>query len=476
MKNILILADGILAKYFLERVMNLQDGANNYSVVYYNALSIPQHKPENFTFYNFDPTSFKKLSLVFDQEFFQIMIIVSKKIDAETAYENIRSVDPKIQIVMVDRWGIEYNDKRLYLLDSREVLSSRFTDYLPDMPVIAQNIGLGQGEIMEVRIPAGSSYSYRHLGNIEQREWKIAAIYRANKLILPQDSLMIQPNDMLLIIGNPNVLKSVYKSAKKEIGQFPSPFGQIIYCLIDMQKMNDKDIAMIMNDAMLLHSKINSRRLYIRIINPTYSKQFEKIKSYEGANISINIDYYEYSFHRTLQQDVKNLDIGLVVVRHDFFVKYIRELFELRKPIFKIGFWGFSELKEAVILSNNSEDIEKESSAIFDFSSQLNLKIKLYIFKPENSLEDDELSENFNNLSKIFNKEIEIIDSQKNPLLVLKNRSDIVQFIPFSKKIANSNIFSIFSTDMENLYFKLASNYQVFIPVTVDDRRNPYGD
>ncbi|WP_331775834.1 COG3400 family protein [Sulfurospirillum sp. 1612] len=468
MKNILILADGILAKYFLERVVNLQDGANNYSVVYYDARSVPEHKPENFTFHNFDPTSFKKLSLVFDQEFFQVMIVVSKKIDAEAAYENIRKIDPKIQIVMVDRWGIAYDDKRLYLLDSREVLSSRFTDYLPDMPVIAQNVGLGQGEIMEVRIPTGSSYSYRHLGNIEQSTWKIAAIYRANKLILPRDSLMIQPNDMLLIIGDPNVLKSVYKSAKREIGQFPSPFGQVIYCLIDMLKMSDKDIAMILNDAMLLHSKINSRRLYVKVINPTYSKQFEKIKSYEGANISINIDYYERSFYRVLKQDVKHVDIGLIIVRHDFFVKYIREFFEIRKPIFKIGFWGFSELREAVILSNDSDDIEKESSAIFDFSSQLDLKIKLYNFKPEGSLEEDELSEHFNNLSKIFNKEIEIIDSQKNPLLVLRHRSDIVQFIPFSRKIAHSNIFSIFSTDMDKLYFKLASNYQVFMPVTVD--------
>ncbi|MDX1808024.1 MAG: TrkA C-terminal domain-containing protein [Sulfurospirillaceae bacterium] len=468
MKKILILADGILAKYFLERVINLQDGENNYSVVYYQKKSVPEHMPENFKYHYFDPTSFKKLSSIFDVDFFQVMIVVSKKIDAVEAYQNIRKIDSQIQIVMVDRWGIKYDDKRLYLLDSREVLSSRFADYLPDMPVIAQNVGLGQGEIMEVRIPTGSSYSYRHLGSIEQSKWKIAAIYRANALILPRDSLMIQPNDVLLIIGNPNVLKSVYKSAKREIGQFPSPFGQIIYCLIDMLSMREKDIETILNDAMLLHSKINSRRLYIKVINPTYSKQFEKIKSYEGKYISVNIDYYENSLQKTLKTDAKNLDIGLIVVRHDFFVKYIKDLFEIRKPIFKIGFWGFSEVKEAVILSNNSEDIEKESSAIFDFSSQLDLKIKLYNFRPEETSTDEELSEHFNNLSKIFNKEIEIIDSKKNPLLVLRNKNNILQFVPFSKKVSSSNIFSIFSTDMEKLYFKLASNYQVFIPVTVD--------
>ena len=40
---------------------------------------------------------------------------------------------------------------------------------LPNVPVLAQNIGLKQGEIMEIRIPFGSSYAYRYIGSIEQK-------------------------------------------------------------------------------------------------------------------------------------------------------------------------------------------------------------------------------------------------------------------------------------------------------------------
>ncbi len=469
MKKILILADGILAKYFLQRVMDSQYSENLYDIVYYNEQTLPQRESDNFRFFDFDPTSYDKLREILDDGYYQVMVIVSKKIDAISSYENIRKLNKDVQIVLLDRWGIEYDDKRLYLLDSREALASRFADYLPDMPVIAQNVGLGKGEIMEVRIPSGSSYSYRHLGNIVQKSWKIAGVYRANNLILPRDSLMIQPNDILLVIGDPQVLGSVYHSAKKEIGQFPYPFGKVIYCFIDMLVMNDITINAILNDAMLLHTKINSKKLLIRIINPTGSKLFGKIKSYEGDNISVEIDYYSSDAKEIMTKDAKDKDIGLMVVKQDFFTQYIKTLFELRKPIFKIGIWGFSDLEEAVIISNNSEDIEKESAVIFDFSSQLDLKIKLYNFYPSGVNEEDGLSEHFNNLAKIFNKQVEIIDSQKNPLIKLRNKRNIMQFVPFSKKVANQTIFSIFSTDMEKLYFKLSDNYQVFIPVTAQN-------
>ena len=469
MKKILILADGILAKYFLERVISSQDGENQYSVVTYKELTIPQNKPENFKFYDFDPTSYEKLSLVLNDDFYQVMIIASSKIDAVSSYENARKISKEVQIVMVDRWGLEFDDNMLYLLDSREVLASRFMDYLPDLPVIAQNVGLGKGEIMEIRVPAGSSYSYRHLGNIVQRKWRIAAIYRVNELMLPRDSLMIQPNDVMLGVGDSNVLRSVYKSVKVEIGQFPRPFGQIIYCLIDMLNMKEIDIEDLLNDAMLLHSKINSKRLFIRVINPTYSKLFQKIKGYEGKTINIDVEYHGCDVAKVMLEDAKKIDIGLIVVNNSFLKRYTKMLFEIRKPIFKIGIWGFGDLRDAVILGSNSENIEKESSVIFDLSSQLDLKIKLYNFNPQNDKSQEKLSEYFKNLSKIFNKKVDIIDSVTNPLIELRNKKDVLQFVPFSKKLEKLNIFSVFSTDMEKLHFKLNKSYQVFIPVTASE-------
>jgi hypothetical protein len=235
MKKILIIADGILAKHFLQRVIENLSSENSYDVITYKNKTIPDKKPENFKFYDFDPTSFEKLYPVLANDYYQIMILVSKKIDAIGTYKNIRTLNKEVQIIMLDRWSLNLDDKRLQSLDSKNILSSRFSDYLPDIPVIAQNVGLGIGEIMEIRVPVGSSFVYRHIASIAQRKWKIAGVYRGNKLLLPLPTLMIHPNDTIYV--TPNNMKSLNTGIKEVtpslslLGAIFSPIATINYLL-----------------------------------------------------------------------------------------------------------------------------------------------------------------------------------------------------------------------------------------------------
>jgi len=465
MKKILIIADGILAKQFLERVMETEAGENSYTVVTYKEETLPKKRPENFKFFEFDPTSFEKLSIILNEQFFQIMMMLSNELDVMATYHNIRKVDAKVRIVLMDRWNLDIDDKRLLMVNSRDILASRFTDHLPNTPIVAQNIGLGIGEIMEVSVPIGSSYAYRHLASIEQDRWRIAAVYRTNTLLLPRPTLMLLPNDLLVIIGDPKVLQSVFKSVKRELGQFPSPFGSSIYCLIDMLRLKERAIDELLNDALLLHSKLNSKKLHVKVINPTYSKAFEKIKSYHNGHINVMIDYFETNPRKAMRDDAQNFDIGLIVVMNTFFQSHRHMLFNTKLPIFKMGKKGFASLNEAIVLSNDVEEIEKESSVIFDVAKQLSLDIKLYTYDPDDKQDKSSVIEHFESLSKLFGRDIDVIQSEKNPLLKLKSKDNILQFLPFNRKIVESNLFSIFSTDLDKLHFKLANNYQLFIPV-----------
>ena len=465
MKKILIIADGILAKQFLEKVMETEAGENSYTVVTYKEETLPKKRPENFKFFEFDPTSFDKLSVILNEQFFQVMIIMSNELDVTSSYHNIRRVDNKVRIVIMDRWGLKFEDKRLLMLNSREILASRFTDHLPNTPIVAQNIGLGIGEIMEVSIPVGSSYAYRHLASIEQSKWKIAAVYRSNTLILPRPTLMLLPNDLLLLVGDPKVLQSVFKSIKRELGQFPAPFGSSIYCLVDMLNMDEKEIDVLINDALLLHSKLNRNKLHIKVINPTYSKIFEKIKTYNNHHIHVVIDYFENNPRKALREDTQAMDIGLIVVLNHFFQRNKQTLYKTKLPVFKMGKRGFSSLSQGVILSQDAHEIEQESSVIFDVATQLSLGLKLYTYNPDHENAKNSLIEHFDNLSKIFGREVDVVQSERNPLVKLQNKDDILQFIPFSSKIVESTFLSIFSTDMEKLHFKLSDNYQLFIPI-----------
>ena len=294
MKKILIIADGNTASRFLSRVASSDTTDNKYYVVYYHDKTLPQTKVERFTYYKFDPTSFSKLSTLLESEdFHQCMIILANKTDLESTYENIRKVDDDIQISIVDKWDIEFNDSNLTILDLHDSVSNLFSNYLPDFPLFAQNLGLGLGEIMEFKIPSGSPYVYRHIRNIDQKRWRIAAIFREHKLLLPTPKTMLLPNDALLVVGNPNVLKGVYKSAKREFGQFPIPFGENIYCYIDMNKMSEEEIETLCNDAMLLHSKLNSTKLIFKIVNSKFSKVLDKLKSYASSNMLVEFDFYQ---------------------------------------------------------------------------------------------------------------------------------------------------------------------------------------
>jgi hypothetical protein len=468
MKKILIIADGILAKHFLERVMAYRENETHYTVITYRTKTAPEAKrPENFKFLDFDPTSFAKLAIVMNQPFYQVMVLMSKELDSKEVYENVRKLDAKVQIVMMDRWGLPLEDENLMVINAREVLSSRFSDYLPDMPVIAQNVGLGIGEIMEIQVPIGSAYVYRHVASIQQKKWRIVAIYRNNNLIIARPTLMIQPNDVILTIGDPNVLNNVFKSVKQEIGQFPSPFGNNIYCFIDMKLMRINEMQEILNDAMLLHSKINSKRLHVRLINPTQNKILDKIKNLPNTHTSVAIDYFRTEPSEVISGDIGVFDAGLLVTSSRFFGKHKRLFYKTKLPVFKIGTGGFSALKTGAILASDSEEIEKESSVILDFCSQLNLEVSLYHYAPEKNNERSSLVEHFENLSQLFDKEVEIIqDEETNPIIRLQKREDLLQFVPFYEKIINPSFWGLFSTDLEQLSHRLDRCYQLFIPTS----------
>ncbi len=465
MKKILIIADGKTAKRFLQRVISSDATNNKYFVVYYNETTLPDTKVEKFSYYKFDPTSFSKISvLVENEDFYQCMLITATKTDMEESYHNIRKIDQKIQISIVDKWDLEFNDPNLTVIDAHDTISNIFSNYLPDLPLFAQNLGIGTGEIMEFKIPFGSPYVYRHIRNIDQKRWRISAIFREHKLLLPSPSMMLLPNDSVLSVGNPNVLKGVYKSIKREFGQFPIPFGENIYCYIDMKLMCDQDVEILTNDAMILHSKLNSNKLIFKIVNSRYSHILDKIKSYANSNMFVEFDFRNDNAHNIISKDVEEYYIGLIMTNQKFLHDNLQFLYHLKLPIFKVAESGFFTIKESVFLSSNSEKAEKISSIIFDISSQLKSEITLFDVHLENSEEQDKIISHFQNLGKLFDEKIKVLKTEKNPIIELGKRDDFLQFVIFEESMLSSKIASYFSTDIEKHYFRFKSNYQLFIP------------
>ena len=316
MKNILILADGSMAKHFITWISRKRVAENKYYVISYKPDTLPEKMGKHITHIEIDPTSFAKFKNVMeDVRFSDIFIVMKNKEDAIYSLKNIRMLDKNVRVIFVNQWDDEEvarDEAYVTILNSDELLATHLYEHLPNVPVIAQNVGTASGEIMEVHVPFGSTYAFRHVGSILQRKWKIAAIYRNEKQILPTNATMIRPNDTLLVLGKPIVLDGVYKTINKRIGLFPEPFGKDLYLLLDFRY--DQENALIyLKECLYLLEKLDDKSLYIRVIYPNNFELIDELKAYESEKVTVSVCYDDEDNNQLVEFDIQEHDIGLIL-------------------------------------------------------------------------------------------------------------------------------------------------------------------
>ncbi|MGC9350448.1 MAG: COG3400 family protein, partial [Sulfurovum sp.] len=114
MKNVLILADGSVAKHFVDWISKKRVAENNYYVTCYQSDMAPEKMGQNITVLKIDPTSYARLNRVMHEVRFSIVYVVLKNIqDAQYALENIHMIDKKVRVILLHQWGDEKIDFKL---------------------------------------------------------------------------------------------------------------------------------------------------------------------------------------------------------------------------------------------------------------------------------------------------------------------------------------------------------------------------
>lgn len=466
MKKILIITDCTIGERLVERAIETYSKDNLYYVVQMHEREYENAGPDRFKFFTFDPTSPYKLNNILKMDFVQVMLVMRNRSDAIHTLENIRAEKPTLRVIVLDQWNLELEDKYTMVIDVTDQLSARLIDYFPNVPVIAQNVGLGEGEIMEVLVPFGSAYVYRHVGAIEQTHWRIVGIYRDRRLILPTEHTLVHPNDLLLLVGDPEVLISVYRSIKRELGHFPAPYGTKLYLYIDMDIDRGDEVMRLVRKTMVLQERLQ-RKMVIRIANPGDLDTLEAIKQLRCEEIDIRIDYDGNDETRLFSDDKRHFHAGLALVsRQLFHMDSIRKaLFELKIPVLKLAESDMEPVNRSVVLLSESEEIEKITTTVFDMASQLEWKVELLEFQQESNPYKEQVEQYYQNLSTIFSQSVTIVESRENPLRRLKKEQNFVHCLPFTPSVLERPVFSYLSTDMTKLYFHLDHFHQLFIPV-----------
>ncbi len=469
MKRILIIADGPVAVEFVKRITNTHSDENVYDIVHYNDDFETLGEAIHCRFFRFDPTSFRKLEALFKNLYSAAFVLMTDPEDVKIVYENLRALGRELPVNILDHWELDLaqEDTHLDRIGAKELLANRMMALVPNIPVAAQYVGLGTGEIIEAQVPFGSGYAYRHISNIEQKKWKIAALYRNRALVLPRPSLMIRPGDTLLLVGQPSILKNVYKAIKIETGQFPSPYGRNLYLLLDLSLKNHRRSAWDLEAALNLHRRIKNKILFIRVINPDDLVLLDRLRALKSFDIVVEIAYKGFNPAVELAGEINRLNAGLVVVGPHFFKQesFRRILYRARRPVLKLGHQPLTQVDTACLMLSGNPNLEHISAPIFDLCGQMALPITLALAGSVPEAEEAVL-EHYENLAAIHSKPLDIQRQLDNPIRVLKAKRDLLLFYPFEAPLIRQSWLDIFRVKVvEKLYPLLDRHHQLFIPV-----------
>lgn len=470
MKNILILASGSNAKHFIEWVGEKRVAQNIYHVTCYKAGTTPAKLGNNITILDIDPTSFSKLNNIMEKTTYNhIFVVMEDAEDVEYVLKNLTLMQSSIRAIVVNQWeGIDlasFYDNSV-IIDAQELVASHLYDHLPNVPLVAQNVGLGKGEIMEILVPFGSTYAYRHVGSILQRKWRISAIYRNDKQILPTNATMIRPNDTLLVVGKPLILDGLYKSINKRIGLFPEPFGKNIYLILDF-RYDQKDALRYLKESIYLLERLEEKQLHVRILYPNDFDLIDTLKTYESDKIFISICYDNEEVEKLIEYDIDQYQIGLFFSSMQAFeADDLKEtLYSLKKLVYLFGDRSLYTVEKCMVLMSEQEKMESISSTAFDISESLGLKLVLSNFDPEGNFEEKKMIiEHYETLTHIYNMEIDIKQKIANPIRELFQMEAVLQVAPFEKHLQANNWRKLLSTKIEDFLLTRMRHPKLLVP------------
>jgi len=469
------LASGSIAKHFIEWVSTNRVAENQYHVTCYKADTTPLNMGKNIKIIDADPTSYAKLSRIMTEtKFHNLFIVMEDKEDVQYVLKNIAIINAKIRIVLVNLWDdseLGRDQENITIVHSSELLAAHLYDQLPNVPLVAQNVGLGRGEIMEVHVPFGSSYAYRHIGSILQRKWKIAAVYRDEKQILPTSATMIRPNDTLLILGKPMVLDGVYKTINKRMGLFPEPFGKDIYLILDFRH-DKKNALKYLKESLYLLEKLEDKSLVVRVLYPNDFALLEKLKAYESETVTVSISYLNEDICTLIEYDIHEYNIGLVMNSVAAFEadKLKDTLYKLKKLVYIYGDKALEEIETTLVLMSENEKMESISSTAFDISETLGLGLTLGDFDPEGDFESKKMIvEHYETLTHIFNMEMNLEQKVANPIRELANMNNILQVAPFENRLNTGSFRKLISTKVQDFLLTTNKHPKLLVPFAITE-------
>ena len=143
------------------------------------------------------------------------------------------------------------------------------------------------------------------MGKFSSRRWKIVAIFRGEKLIIPKSKTVVKLGDRVLIIGDPKVLKYIAGLIRSGEPQFPLQFG--VEEVVFLPDRNEK----ILKDAKFFFDNTRLQKVSIY----TCFKATSDLKGFFSREEKNIVNLKELNFcEKELFEAIKDENFGLIVM------------------------------------------------------------------------------------------------------------------------------------------------------------------
>lgn len=140
--------------------------------------------------------------------------------------------DPVIAIQHERESAESYRQERITALDRTQLLAGQVERSIRHHgAVLPTGVGLGKGELVEIHLLQTSPLLNMPLKQLAPQKWRVAAVFRDDELIVPTGDTVLQVDDRVLLVGDPEILPAVAEYLHLGLPQFPRPFGPNVVTL-----------------------------------------------------------------------------------------------------------------------------------------------------------------------------------------------------------------------------------------------------
>ncbi len=217
--------------------------------------------------------------------------------------DDCNSAVPVMILVLRQEHVEKYRGKDVMVINPLELGMQYILRRLDKHVFRAAHIGLGTGELVEVCVRARSHLVQRRLSSLRPTQWRIAALYRDGRLILPTGNCRLQMEDRVILVGEPTVLESVASLLTQGTPQFPRQYGRHIISPLE------EGLSPHLEELLYWHEHTHSLRIRMYPINQHLdSGLVEQVKKMSG---DLEIGPVKNDFREVLAETE---EMGLLVV------------------------------------------------------------------------------------------------------------------------------------------------------------------